>query len=57
MLAIVFAVFQFKKAKKARAEHRQSAEAKALGERPGERHVSPSGSGSKIAGEQATQRR
>jgi hypothetical protein len=57
VLAIVFAVFQFKKVKKARAEHRQSAEAKALGERPGERHVSPSGSGSKIAGEQATQRR
>lgn len=56
VLAIVFAIFQFKKARKARAEHHQSAQAKAMGERPGERHVSPGGSGSAMTGEQKTQR-
>ena len=55
-LAIVFAIFQFKKAKKARAEHHQSAEAKAMGERPGERNVSPAGSDTGMTGEQKTQR-
>lgn len=41
LLAIVVGVYQYNKAKKARAEHHQSAQAKVRGERPGERHISP----------------
>lgn len=56
VLAIAMGIYQYNKAKKARAEHHQSAEAKALGERPGERNVSPVGSGTVLTGEQKTQR-
>lgn len=55
VLAIVFAIYQYKKAKKARAQHNQSAQAKTLGERPGERHVSPSGSNTCMTAEKKTQ--
>ena len=55
-LAIGFAIFQLKKVRKARAEHHQSAQAKAMGERPGERNVSPAGLGTAMTGEQKTQR-
>ncbi|MCW2311836.1 hypothetical protein [Rhodoferax antarcticus] len=36
--AIAAAIYQYFKAKKAKTKHIQSAQAKALGERPGERH-------------------
>jgi uncharacterized protein HemX len=56
VLAIAVGVYQYNKAKKARAEHHQSAQAKALGERPGERHVSPGGSNTGMAAQQKSQR-
>lgn len=53
--AIVVALYQYKKAKKARAQHHQSAQAKAMGERPGERNISPVGSNNTMTPEQKPQ--
>lgn len=55
VLAIAFAIYQYKKAKKARAEHHQSAQAKVMGERPGERHISPAGSNKTMTPERKPQ--
>ena len=54
--AIAFAIYQYRKAKKARVEHHQSAQAKALGERPGERHMGSAGSDTAMTAEQNSQR-
>jgi hypothetical protein len=56
LAAIAFAIYQYRKAKKARAEHHQSAEAKALGEWPGERHMGSAGSDAAMTAEQNSQR-
>jgi len=37
-IAIALGIYQYYKAKKARANHQQSVQAKVRGERPGERH-------------------
>jgi len=55
-MVIVFAIYQYKKARKARAEHHQSAQAKALGERPGEQRVGATGSNPSMSTEQKPQR-
>ena len=49
-------MYQRSKAKKARAEHHQSAQAKANGERPGERHADFSGSSATTTTRETTQR-
>jgi fructose-specific phosphotransferase system IIC component len=56
VVAIAFAIYQYRKAKKARAEHHESAQAKVLGEQPGERHISPIASDTAMAAEQNSQR-
>jgi hypothetical protein len=56
VLAIAFAIYQYTKVKKARREHHQSAQARTLGERPGERHVSPGGANSSKTADQKPQR-
>lgn len=43
-IAIAFGIYQYNKAKKARAEQHQSVQAKVRGERPGERHGGLGGS-------------
>jgi len=56
VVAIGLAIYQYRKAKKARAEHHQSAQAKVLGEQPGERHMGSTGSDTAITAEQNSQR-
>lgn len=56
LVAIAFGISQYNKARKAREEHHQSAQAKVHGEQPGERHDGVFGSSEATAKEDQTQR-
>lgn len=56
LAAIAIGIYQYNKAKKARAEHHQSAQAKVQGERPGERHDGVFGASEATAKEELAQR-
>jgi len=55
-VAIAVCIYQYNKARQARAEHHQSAQGKAQGERPGERHGGLAGTGATVTTEDKAQR-
>jgi hypothetical protein len=55
-VAIAVGIYQYNKAKKARANNLQSAQGKAQGERPGERHIDEAGAAKTAATDDQDQR-